>query len=93
MIKGFAPKIPIEDRKLNLDDTQGMFLVLGSGVFISILSLFLEYIFYLISQNCCAKSEIEIIDIKNESELIDWPPNFLFDSVMSIGQKPSRRSI
>nr|AQN78512.1 ionotropic receptor 6 [Meteorus pulchricornis] len=39
-------KVVIEDRKLALDDTQGMFLVLGAGVLIAALALTIE---------CCVK--------------------------------------
>ncbi|XP_033231971.1 ionotropic receptor 21a [Belonocnema kinseyi] len=71
VIKGFAPKVQIEDRKLNLDDTQGMFLVLGSGFLIAMLAFSLEYICHLIRKRCCGKTKIKVINVTNESELSD----------------------
>ena len=64
--KGFAMKIPTEDRELTLDDMQGMFLILGSGILIAILSLFLEYISHLINKHCYGKSKVDIIDCSHE---------------------------
>ncbi|XP_046621130.1 ionotropic receptor 21a [Neodiprion virginianus] len=45
-----------EERQLTLDDVQGMFIVLGSGVLISLLLLILECIYRKLSKGCSAKS-------------------------------------
>ncbi|XP_046745637.1 ionotropic receptor 21a isoform X2 [Diprion similis] len=44
-----------EERQLTLDDIQGMFIVLGSGVLISLLLLILECVYRKLSKHCTAK--------------------------------------
>lgn len=92
VIKGFTFSLPIEEKELALDDTQGMFLILGSGFLIAILSLFMEYIYHSIMTDC-KKSKIESIENIDEKESIDWSPRLTNDMIMSIRHLYTRRSI
>ncbi|XP_051156370.1 ionotropic receptor 21a isoform X2 [Leptopilina boulardi] len=94
VIKGFTYSIPIEEKELALDDTQGMFLILGSGFLIAILSILTEYVYHLIMTDCCKKSNIEIIeDIDERRKWMDWSPSLTNDMIMSIRHLSTRNSI
>ncbi|XP_043473600.1 ionotropic receptor 21a isoform X2 [Leptopilina heterotoma] len=91
VIKGYTSSLPIEERELVLDDTQGMFLVLSSGFLIAILSLLSEYFCHLIMTDCGKKLKVEIIQDFDEKK--DWSPNLTDDMIMSIRSITARKSI
>ena len=51
-------RVSVEERQLTLDDTQGMFLVLGAGTLIGFFALFMECCFHGITKRCFSR-EIE----------------------------------
>lgn len=92
MIKGYTSSLPIEERELVLDDTQGMFLVLSSGFLIAIISLLSEYFSHLIMTDCGKKLKSEIIEDFDEKNN-DWSPSSTDNMIMSIRSITTRKSI
>ena len=60
-------KISVEDRTLTVEDTEGMFLILGSGVLMALLALSLESIY-----NCIERKKLSE-DNESEMDTTPWP--------------------
>ncbi|XP_043285593.1 ionotropic receptor 21a [Venturia canescens] len=60
-------RVSVEERQLALDDTQGIFLILGAGILIGFFVLSIECCFHRVTMRCKAKQVYDDSDISSEN--------------------------
>ncbi|XP_016844519.1 ionotropic receptor 21a isoform X1 [Nasonia vitripennis] len=93
--KSISKKIKVEDRELTVEDTQGMFLILGSGFLMAMLALALESLYSYFKKRNIKKdsvSEMEGTDWMTESQVMgSWI--YGKDAFPGMRQRPARGSV